>query len=57
MKDNNKKRMKETKKHVDKISDNGRKITYVTEAMKEKMIAQFRKTRERLWREKIGLGS
>lgn len=57
MKTNNKKRAKAAKKHVDKSRDNGRKTMYVTEAMKEKMIAQFRKTRERLWREKIGLGS
>lgn len=57
MKNNNKKRMKEAKKHVHKISDNGRKTTYMTKAMEEKIIAQIRKTREKLWREKIGLGS
>ena len=57
MKNNNKKSMKGTKKHVDKISDNGRKITYMTKTMEEKIIAQIRKTREKLWREKIGLGS
>ncbi len=57
MKSNNKKSAKEAKKHVDKIKDNGRKTPFLTKALKEKMIAQFRKTREELWREKIGLGS
>lgn len=54
---NNKKRAKEAKKHVDKSRDNGRKTTYMTKALEEKMIAQIRRTREKLWREKIGLGS
>ena len=55
---NNDFKLNPDKKHVDKIKDNGSKTTqYMTKAMEEKMIAQIRKTRERLWREKIGLGS
>ena len=54
---NNKKRAKEVKKHTDKSRDNGQKTTYMTKAMEEKIIAQIRKTREKLWREKIGFGS
>ncbi len=57
MKNNNKKSAKAAKKHVDKSRGNGQKITVMTKAMEEKIIAQIRKTREKLWREKIGLGS
>lgn len=58
MKNNNKKNMKEAWKHFKKAQEIFRKTPSPLKGMtKEEVILHMRKTRERLWREKIGLGS
>lgn len=62
MKNNNKKTVsqvrKEAKKHFDKIREIVQRTPSPLKGMtKEEVIEHMRKTREKLWSEKIGLGS